>query len=193
MERKVKNNHSNKFEVKQIEGFEIKSIDSEGKFCGYASVFNVEDSYKDIILPKAFQKTLERKNGIEKEIKLLWQHSPEEPIGIFDIIKEDSVGLYVEGRIQLDVEKGREAYSLIKSGAVSGLSIGYSVKNANLDKDSGVRTISDIDLWEISIVTFPANRHANITFVKTYNPVYETKEFKKFEKALNKALRVLKN
>ena len=190
MERKV-NRKSNKFETKNIEGFEIKSIDESGKFYGYASVFNLEDSYHDIVLPNAFTRTLERKSNVGRDIKLLWQHSPEKPIGVFDKIIEDSVGLYVEGRILMDVEKGREAYSLMKSGAVSGLSIGYSVKNAMVDKVSGIRTISEIDLFEISVVTFPANKYANITYVKSKSPISETKEYKSIERALNKAVRIL--
>lgn len=190
MERKIKKK-SNKFEIKNIEGFEIKSIDETGKFCGYASVFNLEDSYQDIVLPNSFKKTLELKKNVGREIKLLWQHSPEKPIGVFDKIEEDSIGLYVEGRILMDVEKGREAYALMKSGAVSGLSIGYSVKSANIDKNTGIRTIYEIDLFEISVVTFPANKYANITYVKSCNPINETKEYKKMERALNKAVRIL--
>jgi HK97 family phage prohead protease len=190
MERKI-NKKSKSFETKNIEGFEIKSIDEAGRFYGYASVFNLEDSFHDVILPKAFAGTLERKSNIGREIKLLWQHSPEKPIGVFDKIEEDSVGLYVEGRILMDVEKGREAYALMKSGAISGLSIGYSVKNASIDKNTGVRTISEIDLFEISVVTFPANKYANITYIKSKNLITETKEYKSIERALDKAARIL--
>jgi len=187
MEIKIK---SKNFETKLINKFEFKSLDEAGRFSGYASIFNIEDSCKDIILPNAFKETLKQKN-LKKSIKLLWQHSPKEPIGYFDIIKEDNVGLYVEGKILLDVEKGKEAYSLIKSGAVSGLSIGYNVKKANFDKDKGVRIISEIDLWEISVVTFPANEYSNITYCKNYNPVSETKEFKAFDKSLNRVIEIL--
>ena len=198
MERKIKQALESQ-ETKHLKkGCEIKSIDSQGRFSGYASVFNIEDSYKDIILPKSFNNTLKNRN-IQKEVKLLWQHSPEEPIGYFETIKEDSVGLYVEGQLMLDVERGREAYSLIKSGAVSGLSIGYNVKQAYKNEKSGVRVIGEVDLWEISVVTFPANKLSNITFIKNSKPFKETKEmkisqseeFKKLNIALDKALNVL--
>jgi len=188
MQTKIKK--SKKFETKLLNKFEIKSLDEAGSFSGYASVFNIEDSFKDIILPNAFKETLEKKN-IKENIKLLWQHSAEEPIGYFNVIKEDNVGLYVEGKILLDVKKGQEAYSLIKNGAISGLSIGYNVKKAKHDTQNGTRIISKIDLWEISIVTFPANKFSNITFCKSYSPISETKEFKKFDKTLDKVIEIL--
>jgi len=187
---KTKTKNSKKFETKLINNFEIKSLDEAGRFSGYASVFNIEDSYKDIILPSAFKKTLEERD-VKKSIKLLWQHSAEEPIGYFDLIQEDNVGLYVEGKILLDVEKGKEAYSLIKNGAISGLSIGYNVKKAKFNNDNGTRVISAIDLWEISVVTFPANKFSNITFCKSYDPISETKEFKKFNLNLDRAIKIL--
>ena len=163
MERKI--NCKQNSETKYISDFDFKSLSQNGKFSGYASVFNVIDSYNDIIKPEAFKKTLTGKNAAG-EIKLLWQHAPDEPIGVFEIIKEDTIGLYVEGRLLLDVARGKEAYSLIKSGAVSGLSIGYNVKKSSIDRKSSVRNIYEIDLWEISVVTFPANVHSKITFVK---------------------------
>lgn len=159
------NSFSGKFERKNI-SLEIKKIDSLGKFCGYASVFNVEDSYNDIILPSAFKETLKTKN-IKSDVKLLWQHAPEKPIGYFEIIKEDTVGLYVEGQIILDIQQGLEAYNLIKSKSVSGLSIGYIVNKSEYDSKNGTRIIQEIELFEISIVTFPANQYSNITFCKS--------------------------
>lgn len=145
---------------------EIKSIDSYGKFCGYASVFNVKDSYNDIVMPLAFKKTLQKKN-VKKDIKLLWQHSQDKPIGYFDVIKEDPIGLYVEGRIMLDIQQGMEAYNLIKAKSVSGLSIGYMVKSADYDKKDNTRLLKEVDLFEISVVTFPANEYSNITYCKS--------------------------
>lgn len=153
------------FEVKNA-SLEIKNIDSYGKFCGYASVFNVKDSYNDIVLPSAFKKTLQKKS-IKKDIKLLWQHSQDKPIGYFEIIKEDPIGLYVEGKIMLDIQQGMEAYNLIKTKSVSGLSIGYMVKEAEYSKNDSTRLLKEIDLFEISVVTFPANEFSNITFCKS--------------------------
>lgn len=145
---------------------EIKNIDSYGKFCGYASVFNVKDSYNDIVMPLAFKKTLQNKN-IKQDIKLLWQHSQDKPIGYFEVIKEDPIGLYVEGKIMLDIQQGMEAYNLIKAKSVSGLSIGYMVKSVDYDKKDNTRLLKEIDLFEISIVTFPANEYSNITYCKS--------------------------
>lgn len=97
---------------------------------------------------------------------MLWQHSQDKPIGYFEVIKEDSIGLYVEGQIMLDIQQGLEAYNLIKSGSVSGLSIGYRVNDSEYDVKTGNRIIKDIDLFEISVVTFPANQYSNITYCK---------------------------
>ncbi|HSQ97600.1 MAG TPA: HK97 family phage prohead protease [Rickettsiales bacterium] len=153
------------FEVKNAT-LEIKNIDSYGKFCGYASVFNVKDSYNDIVLPLAFKKTLEKKS-VKKDIKLLWQHSQDKPIGYFEVINEDPIGLYVEGKIMLDIQQGREAYNLIKTKSVSGLSIGYIVKEVEYSQKDNTRLLKEVDLFEISVVTFPANEYSNITFCKS--------------------------
>ncbi len=144
---------------------EIKSLGQQGYFAGYASMFDYVDNQMDVVIHGAFERTLvENKSG--QEIKLLWQHDVREPIGYFTSIKEDNHGLYVEGYLQQEVQKGREAYALLKSGAVRGLSIGYKVKDYSVDHKSGIRIINDLDLYEISLVTFPANEMAKITQVK---------------------------
>ena len=106
---------------------QLKSIEENGFFAGYASVFNVEDNHNDIILSGAFGKSLSKKH-YGKDIKLLWQHKADEPIGVFTKIVEDDLGLYVEGKLLLDVQRASEAYALLKSGVVKGLSIGFIVK-----------------------------------------------------------------
>lgn len=145
--------------------FEIKSLNEAGYFSGYASVFSHVDNHKDVILQGAFSNTLEQKEAA-LEVKLLWQHNAAEPVGIFDLIREDGYGLYVEGHLQFEVQKAREAYALMKSGAVTGLSIGFKVRDAALDPETGVRLIKSLDLYEISLVTFPANELALISQVK---------------------------
>lgn len=165
MENKISN--KNKLE-KKCSFLEIKSLDKIGRFSGYASVFNIEDSYKDIVIAGAFKNTLKTKN-ITSDIKLLWQHNQTKPIGYFNLIKEDTIGLYVEGQIMLEVQQGLEAYNLIKSKAVNGLSIGYSVKKFDFNKVKKNRILKEVELFEISIVTFPANEYANITFCKSKN------------------------
>lgn len=142
---------------------QLKSLDAVGRFAGYASVFDVVDNQRDIMLRGAFTKSLK---GRASAIKLLWQHRQDEPIGVFDRIFEDTRGLYVEGRLLLDLARAKEAYALLKAGAIGGLSIGYSPVRFRTDADTGVRRIAEVDLWEISLVTFPANTAARVTVVK---------------------------
>ncbi len=142
---------------------ELKSLDAKGKFAGYASVFDVVDSQKDVIIRGAFAQTLK---GRVSEIKMLWQHQQSEPIGVFTQMFEDGRGLFVEGKLLLTVARAQEAYSLLKEGAISGLSIGYSPIKYRIHERTGVRIISKVDLWEVSLVTFPANEAAKITVVK---------------------------
>ena len=144
--------------------FSIKSMKEDAVFRGYASVFGTIDSQNDVIMKGAFTHTLKKRAN---EVKLLWQHQALEPIGVFTHIAEDSHGLYVEGRLLLDLQRGNEAYLLLKSGALDGLSIGYSVKNADYNAENNIRLITEIELWEISLVTFPANEAATVTNVKS--------------------------
>ncbi len=141
----------------------LKQLEAEGVFAGYASVFNVVDSQQDIILPGAFKETLQ---GRVADIKLLWQHDMREPIGMVEEMREDRNGLYVKGRLLLEVARAREAYALLKQGIVSGLSIGYTPRSWKMDAQHGIRRLHALDLWEISLVTFPANEAARITVVK---------------------------
>lgn len=142
---------------------EIKSMDDQGFFSGYASIFDVVDSQNDMIVKGAFQRTLRDHKG---DIKLLWQHRFEEPIGIFTRMEEDVHGLYVEGRLLLEVQRAREAHALLKSGSVGGLSIGYMPVKYHMDAATGVRVLEEVALYEVSLVTFPANEHAKVRTVK---------------------------
>ncbi len=152
----------------------LESIDDNGSFAGYASIFNITDSHKDIIIRGAFQRTLAENN----DVKLLWQHQMNEPIGIITELREDDKGLYVEGKLLLDVQRGKEAYSLLRSGAINGLSIGYTAVTFDYN-ENGIRVLSDVDLWEISLVTFPANTQAGITKIKGELPS-TVREFEHF-------------
>jgi HK97 family phage prohead protease len=156
--------------------FDVKALAEDGTFTGYASVFGIVDSQKDIIQRGAFSRTLRQRKG---DVKLLWQHKLDEPIGVFSSLKEDSHGLFVEGKLLLDIQRAGEAYALLKSGAINGMSIGYSVVDASYDSETGVRLISDVDLFEVSLVTFPANEKATITSVKGSLP-QTTREFERF-------------
>lgn len=150
---------------------EIKMLDEGGHFAGYASVFDVPDSQRDIIARGAFERSLAEKRG---SIRLLWQHKQDEPIGLFSHIFEDSKGLYVEGMLILSSARGKEAHSLLKSGAIDGLSIGFVPVKFHYETKNNFRMITDLDLFEISLVTFPANENARVTVVKSgQNPLGE--------------------
>jgi HK97 family phage prohead protease len=131
---------------------------------GYASLFGVADTGGDIVMPGAFARTLMKRGAAG--VKLLWQHNAAEPIGVWTSLIEDSKGLKAAGHLDLSVARAREALSLIRSGAVDGLSIGFRAKQAAIDKTSGLRRLSEIDLWEISVVTFPMAPQARIDAVK---------------------------
>ncbi len=142
---------------------QMKSLDEQGRFAGYASIFDVVDNQRDIMLRGAFSHTLKARRG---DIKLLWQHQQSEPIGIIEQAFEDEYGLYIQGRLLLDVKKASEAMALLKAGAVKGLSIGYSPIRYTIEPDTGIRLLAEVDLWEVSLVTFPANEAAQVTVVK---------------------------
>ena len=143
---------------------DLKSIADDGAFEGYASLFNREDLGRDIILPGAFRDSLARK-GVAG-IRLLFQHNPAEPIGAWDDLQEDTKGLRARGRLTLDVARAREVHALMRAGAIDGLSIGFRAVKAHRDRATGIRRIAQLDLWEISIVTFPMLPDARIRSVK---------------------------
>lgn len=144
--------------------FEMKSLHADGTFEGYASVFNNVDSQRDRVHAGAFKASIRER---DKPVQLLWQHQWEKPIGVITALFEDACGLYMKGKLLLEVEQAREAYALLKAGVVRGLSIGYSVKRSRRSPDSGVRELLDLNLWEISLVTLPANEAAQVTVVKS--------------------------
>ena len=135
-------------------------ITEAGEFAGYASVFNVRDDAGDIVLPGAFRRTLSRHGPAA--VRMLWQHEVSRPIGIWREIREDSRGLFVRGRLALSSAAGREAAELVRIGAVDGLSIGYRTLRASRDRLRKARLLHEVELWEISLVTFPMLRSARI-------------------------------
>ena len=143
---------------------ELKSISADGRFAGYASVFDNTDSQRDVMRRGAFAKSLKARSY---PVQLLWQHQWESPIGVIDTIFEDQHGLYVEGKLLLEVARAKEAHALLKAGAMRGLSIGYSVKRARRNIDTGARELLEVELWEVSVVTHPANAAAQVTVVKS--------------------------
>ncbi len=150
--------------------FEIKALEEQGVFYGYASVFDVVDHQKDVVAPGAFYHTLQawQKNG--RKPKMLWQHDVTNPIGVWHEIHENDHGLYVKGQLLLELTQAREAYTLLKQGGIEGLSIGYSpIKTLPLGKNK-VRVLQEVDLHEISLVTFAANPKARVVAIKESDP-----------------------
>ena len=135
-------------------------IDAAGRFAGYASVFGVLDDGGDIVMPGAFNTSL-RTRG-RQDIRLLFQHDPKDPVGLWERIGEDGFGLWVEGRLVSGVPRADALRRLIESRALDGLSIGFRTVRAQRDAGSGHRRLLEIDLWEISIVTFPMLAEARI-------------------------------
>ncbi len=150
----------------------------EGVIEGYASVFERLDGGHDIVLPGAFARTLAERPP--SSIKLLWQHDPKQPVGIVEELREDARGLHVRARLLPELKRGREALALIEAGALDGLSIGYRTVKARHDASSGARLIEEIDLWEISLVTFPMQPAARIRALKAATPHQGIRAFERF-------------
>lgn len=121
---------------------------------GYASLFGQTDQGGDVVAPGAYAKSLARLNERKGRVRMLWQHDPLRPIGVWDEIHEDGRGLWVKGRLLEEVGQAREAAALIAAGAIDGLSIGYRTISAERDQ-KGQRLLTEIELWEVSLVTFP--------------------------------------
>lgn len=162
--------------------FKIKSISETGRFTGYASVFGEVDSYQEIVHKGAFSESLRMYENLDRPVPMLWQHRSGEPIGIYTTLQEDDHGLYVEGDINLDVQRGRECRSLMMQKALSGLSIGYDLDEWNDDGKRMVRNLTKISLLEISPVTFPAGPSARVIAAKNYN---DLDSLQKCEEALH--------
>ncbi|MGN6684753.1 MAG: HK97 family phage prohead protease [Devosia sp.] len=135
-------------------------IDAEGRFAGYASVFGEVDDGGDIVMPGAFRKSLGLRG--RHRVKILFQHDPKEPVGTWDKVAEDGFGRWVEGRLVGEVPRADALRRLIARGAVDGLSIGFRTVKSTRDPRTGHRRLWEIDLWEISIVTFPMMDRARI-------------------------------
>jgi uncharacterized protein len=153
---------------------ELKMVGEEGTIEGYASVFDVVDSYKDVIAPGAFKRTLAAWQSSGRMLPVLWQHDAYNPIGVTLAASEDEHGLAVKAQLITEVAQARDAYALAKAGALGGMSIGFSIPNKAADGNPAVvydderqvQIIREVRLWEYSLVTFPANEAATINQVK---------------------------
>lgn len=146
---------------------QVKAVDEiAGTFEGYASVYGVRDSYNEVVLPGAFVESLARHRREGTKPLMLWQHNPDEPVGVWDDLAEDSKGLWGRGVLLKGVRRADEAAIMLKAGAVQGLSIGYREIDTEPAQNGEPRKLVKLDLLEVSIVSFPANRRARIDAVK---------------------------
>lgn len=157
-------------------GFEIKAVNADGTVEGYGSVFGVKDSYADVIQKGAFGQSIKTHREAKSMPALLWQHDASQPIGIWTEMSEDDNGLKLKGKLAMDTVKGKEAHALLKMGAINGLSIGFMTKQSKFDEKTEIRTLTEVELWEVSLVTFPANTKARVTNVKSADDVQTPKD-----------------
>lgn len=149
---------------RKFAGVALERVEADGTFSGYASLFGAVDLGRDVIERGAFRKSL-RDRGVAG-IRMLYQHDASEPIGAWTEIREDGRGLFVRGRLTHGVARAREVLSLLRAGALDGLSIGFRTVRARKDAEAGLRRILEADLLEISVVTFPMQPGARIASVK---------------------------
>lgn len=141
-----------------------KMLTEDGEFEGYASTFGNIDQGNDRVMAGAFAESL-RRRPIER-IKMLYQHDPEKIIGRWLEAREDGNGLHVKGKLFTNMARGREVYELMKEGVLDGLSIGFRTMADAWNSDEKVRELNELDLREISVVTFPMNESASVMLVK---------------------------
>ena len=163
---------------------QIKAAGDDGTVEGYGSVFGVRDNYDDVIAKGAFVQSLKDHKAAGTMPAMLWQHDADKPIGVWTEMVEDEKGLRIKGQLAMETVKGKEAHALLKMGALNGLSIGFMSKEWSYDRETEVRTLTAIDLWEVSLVTFPANEKARVTNVKSADEMATPKDA---EKALRDA------
>lgn len=164
------------------------TLSDDGTFEGYASIWGEVDSYDEVVRKGAFADSLRTWSAKGKLPAMLWQHDQKQPIGVWLEMREDSRGLRVKGRLSLEPgSKGAEVYALLKMGAVDGLSIGYVATKWEENTKSGVVTLTQIDLWEVSVVTFPAGPSARVDGVKSLKKEGTLPTMSEFEDHLREA------
>jgi len=164
---------------------QIKSLDEAGKFTGLASTYGNVDLGGDIVVPGAFQKTLQDRGG---EVPILFAHDSRQPVGLGKL-NDTAAGLAIEGQLVLEVGKAKEAYSLLKAKVLRGLSIGYDAIKS--DYKDGVRYLRELKLFEVSLVVMPMNELAQVSAVKT-NEVNLAPQIQQFRELLATARKAWK-
>lgn len=179
--------HSGALKVRDFD-FDIKAVEEDGTFNGYGSVFGVVDSYQEVVAKGAFADSLAELARKGRPVPVLWQHRSSEPIGAWSDLREDDHGLFGKGSILLDAgDMERRAYAHMRARTVTGLSIGYWVRESSYDEKTGIRTLTKLDLVEISLVTFPANDDARVEAVKFKLAHGELPTDREYEKFLREA------
>lgn len=154
----------------------LDDVGSDGMIEGYASLFGKTDLARDVMMPGAFRASLAVRGA--RAVKMLFQHDPKEIVGVWLDIAEDARGLHVRGRILPDIRRGAELLTLLREGALDGLSIGFRTVEGRTDARSGLRRLHSVELWEISLVTFPMLPAARVAGVKARHPT--TREFERW-------------
>lgn len=173
--------------TKSVE-LDLKSLTDDGKFSGYGSVFSTMDQGGDIVVPGAFEKSLKKWGGTGRQVPVLWQHKPDEPIGSWPELKEDDHGLLGTADLWTDdAPYARIAYKGMKTKTITGLSIGYRVKREEYDKKAGANRLIELDLVEISVVTNPMHDDARVANVKSMLEAGTLPSLKEFEDFLREA------
>jgi uncharacterized protein len=173
---------------KRTFAFETKAVEKDGSFAGYLSVFNNADSYRDVVRPGAFKDSLSEWAEKGALPPVLWQHMSSMPIGPFTSMQEDEKGLKTEGRLLIDdVPKAKEAHALLKAKVIRGMSIGYETRDEKFDSKNMINELFKLDLWEGSLVTFPANDEAMVTEVKSLLVKGSLPTLRQFETLLREA------
>lgn len=151
--------------------FEVKSVTEEGKFTGYGSVFGNIDLHRDVIMPGAFAKSLDNHKSRGTLPAMLWQHSMRDVVGIYEAMDEDAHGLKLAGELFIkdSIPEADKAYTLMRRKAITGMSIGFNIPKGGeeYNKELNIWEIKEVDLVEVSIVTWPANPEAQIESVKS--------------------------
>lgn len=146
--------------------FKADDVKSDGTISGYGSVFNVKDSYDDIVAPGAFAETIAKHKADGTSPKFLSEHRAGDFLGDWTEFGEDTKGLWLKGKFDLSSEMAVEKHRHARAGRLDGLSIGFRTIERKYNEDTWERTLLKVDLWEVSLVTFPANADARIDAVK---------------------------
>lgn len=155
--------------------FEIKASEEEtGVFEGFASTFGNVDSDNDVITSGAFTDSIKKRMP-----KMLYQHDMRQPIGVYTDIKETSSGLMVKGKVS-NTAQGKDIITLLKDGVIDSMSVGFVTNDYDYDNKTNIRIIKSLELYEISLVTFPANEQAKITNVKSADEITTIRDFERF-------------